>query len=619
MILPKPAVAATPKFESWTSRFVKNSSLGAPREPSLQPYHLPVVELPSVSGALRPREELTCSSLQSLAAVVSEEPPVYIPQIPVGAGSVPASSVEFVPPPTVTRRPVRRELPPDYIESPLTRARRIDAQNRWREEQLRDFLTHKAGTLKSAMETLKTAPEPAVEEPGIVPPAAPVKRTSIVALLSNELIPSHPESEGVPLSRSYSDIASFENIMDITLPEDEPPASPNMRISDILNPSTIIPIGDALCDETSPTVQASQMPHPLPVSPAPRVSPPPPPSPPPATQASLSPPSPPPPSPPPPSSSPHISIAGTVAEEIKENVPERKSNSSTGNAPVDPAEVEKRRRLKERNDRALEKRRLLLQKAQQKAHPVTVPRNGASSHVVAPSMATKVPIARSASNLPVRVVPAKARRTSTSISASASTSLQKQAMVNNAIKRGTSPPQPASPAARDHGGGSGSFKLPLPKAKTPSRADHPASDDTFNIPLVESKTKEVASPRLPEIPTEYAPHISHVLLTHLLSILLGSSSDEDELVTDGQDRDALASRKDLARPLWALTPEVAKSLQQQRAIKPEDIFGEVQPVKLEGIAPPMHHLLLLTAPRVDFFKDNGKKYTRGRTSSIWNQ
>jgi hypothetical protein len=36
------------------------------------------------------------------------------------------------------------------------------------------------------------------------------------------------------------------------------------------------------------------------------------------------------------------------------------------------------------------------------------------------------------------------------------------------------------------------------------------------------------------------------------------------------------------RPIWANTPDVTRSLQQQRSIKPEDIFGDVQPVKLEG-------------------------------------
>lgn len=41
------------------------------------------------------------------------------------------------------------------VESPLTRARRIDSQNTWREQQLSKFFVSKAEVLKSAMDTLK--------------------------------------------------------------------------------------------------------------------------------------------------------------------------------------------------------------------------------------------------------------------------------------------------------------------------------------------------------------------------------------------------------------------------------------------------------------------------------
>ncbi len=38
-----------------------------------------------------------------------------------------------------------------------------------------------------------------------------------------------------------------------------------------------------------------------------------------------------------------------------------------------------------------------------------------------------------------------------------------------------------------------------------------------------------------------------------------------------------------SKPVWADTPVVAKSLHQQRKMNPEDIFGQIQPVKLEGM------------------------------------
>lgn len=452
-LLPKPAVEATPKFESWTSRFVKNPSLGAPREPSLQSYHLPIVDLPPIGSPLRTREEIACSSLQSLAALISEEQPIPI--------SVPASSVEFVPPPTVTRRPVRRDLPPEYTESPLARAKRVDAQNQWREEQLRNFLSTKTDNSKYAPTSGKS-PLPSAQDygssaTGPLPtssidqvssqPVGPAKRTSIVALLSNETISSHPESDGVPLSRSFSDIPQFENIMDVRLPENEPPASPNMRISDILNPGHTHDYSDFLLSHCS--------------------------------KSSLD-----------------------TTKDLQEDGVERQSISDACKPPIDSAEIEKRKRLKERNDKALEKRKLLLQKAQQKSNQTSVVRMGPLSLQSMTHPGTKVPISRPASHLPVRVRPSKKHKESTS--------LQKQVMVKNAIKK-ASPPQPASPLGQD----SGAFKLPLPKAKTPAKPDHPVSDDTFNIP-VETKQKETASPKLPEIPTEYVGIVCPIYLIVLL-------------------------------------------------------------------------------------------------------
>ena len=53
--------------------------------------------------------------------------------------------------------------------------------------------------------------------------------------------------------------------------------------------------------------------------------------------------------------------------------------------------------------------------------------------------------------------------------------------------------------------------------------------------------------------------------------------------------DELLDRKDQAaggkenRPTWAMTPNLAVALNAQRSQRPEDVFGKVQPIKLEGI------------------------------------
>ena len=36
------------------------------------------------------------------------------------------------------------------------------------------------------------------------------------------------------------------------------------------------------------------------------------------------------------------------------------------------------------------------------------------------------------------------------------------------------------------------------------------------------------------------------------------------------------------RPTWAMTPNLAVALNAQRSQRAEDVFGKVQPIKLEG-------------------------------------
>ena len=143
-------------------------------------------------------------------------------------------------------------------------------------------------------------------------------------------------------------------------------------------------------------------------------------------------------------------------------------------------------------------------------------------------------------------------------------------------------PPPSTPprkiAAGEEGAQNGGvFKMPLPKVKTPGstkKGEHPSSDDAFitSSTLKPIRSEISLSPKLPHIPSEYN---SMKLCLVILSFAICSSS-EDELAPKN------LPTKDI-RPVWTLTPEVSKSLLQQRGIRPEDIFGEVEPVKLEGI------------------------------------
>lgn len=68
------------------------------------------------------------------------------------------------------------------------------------------------------------------------------------------------------------------------------------------------------------------------------------------------------------------------------------------------------------------------------------------------------------------------------------------------------------------------------------------------------------------------------------------------------------------RPVWAQTPNLALALNAQRAQKAEDIFGQVQPIKLEGNYNILDRIVFLF---LDFFKGSGKKFPNRTSTSNW--
>ena len=73
------------------------------------------------------------------------------------------------------------------------------------------------------------------------------------------------------------------------------------------------------------------------------------------------------------------------------------------------------------------------------------------------------------------------------------------------------------------------------------------------------------------------------------------------------------------RPTWATTPNLAVALKAQRSQRAEDVFGKVQPIKLEGkyinaISIPFYSFTF----DLDFFKGSGKKFPNRSSTSNWN-
>lgn len=73
------------------------------------------------------------------------------------------------------------------------------------------------------------------------------------------------------------------------------------------------------------------------------------------------------------------------------------------------------------------------------------------------------------------------------------------------------------------------------------------------------------------------------------------------------------------RPTWAMTPNLTVALNAQRSQRAEDVFGKVQPIKLEGKAALNAIYKYFYVFRfLDFFKGSGKKFPNRSSTSNWN-
>lgn len=599
------------KIEAWTSKFVVRNS-GAPSSlvtaaavavPDARnlavintdmPVHrtLPIVEIPlplppsgeHEPGEANPRSTPTTTLPPILTTAATPIRTVPPPDV---------TAVEFVPPPTVTRRmaSVRHQLPnlhphnshnfhkpqqqppslpqggrtdgipADYAESPLTRARRIDAQNTWREAQLKTFLAAKADMVKMALGSLRSGgrerEEAQLQGQGPTPTQAQatnqeqqVDRASDAEqgvegeregeergkvkrgnTLKASPLPS-PASASKISPRSGKGGAPEETVsISASVPAVDPEIIarlPALKVIDESDDShkcafiaeeqppltTSTVAAGALNDDLIFDFDPSSMIRPASHSPI-------------AAVAAAS-----------PSSS---TRRGGSSGRGLPNLPSTESlPGPTMMIAMDGGEAERRRRLKERNERAVEKKKLLLQKAQQirsqtvanlSGKPKELPSGrravGASTSVSASTSAAT--LGKSANGAGTSTI--KTSTTSSSASTASTVSLQKQAMINSIIAQSKS-------TAAEAGKGEeitvttpqkseGIFKMPLPKVKTPGSAtrggsgDHPSSDDTFTTSAAVISTKTalppsttmdmaatvttaaVSSPKLPQI-VEYS-------------------------------------------------------------------------------------------------------------------
>lgn len=564
------------KIEAWTSKFVVRNS-GAPALATISDAGtlaavstnvaahralVPIVEIAPPPPPLPPPGECEPEKVNHRTAPVTAVLPI-LAAAATPIRTVPPSNVtavEFVPPPTVTRRmaSVRHQLhngrtdgiPADYVESPLTRARRVDAQNTWREAQLKTFLAAKADMVKVALGSLRSGGREREGTQAQVPVLTQTlnqeqqldhvsdaerkgKRDDV--LKENPLPSSAPGSGGSPRSGKASGGAmSIVNLDTTALPpatlqattaETGDPHDRCVFIAEEQPPlATITAAAGALNDDLIFDFNPSSKARPASHSPV-------------ATAMAMA--------------SPSSSVRrGDSSGEGHSN--DFSSASSLPDPPMmmvatEGAEAERRRRLKERNERAVEKKKLLLQKAQQIRSQTVANLSGkpkalpSGRRIAGAGTNTNAGVSAATLGKSFNDAGTGATKASTisssALTAGTAASLQKQAMINSIISQNMSVTKIEAHRAGESRlttpqKSEGVFKMPLPKVKTPGSVtrggsgEHPSSDDTFTTSAAVITAKAVSpsliktdmvaavsSPKLPQI-------VEYRLLGDVLSITI---------------------------------------------------------------------------------------------------
>lgn len=391
--------------------------------------------------------------------------------------------LSFAPPPPAIPN-VPTEPPESYVESPLTRARRIDAQNTWREQQIKAYFFNKAAPVHNKDPFKMDEEKPKAEETRFKLPEAQLP----VAFATPEK-PSLLEDEQPP--------ADLDNL-DSIVAESPIPVEPMAKNE----PLDVEPVAafDTLNRMDDWINQAEQL------------------------------------------------------EQQAEQLEQQKDASKM----ISPGEEIRRQRLKERQEKAIERRKELIKKAMDQK----TGRLSGTSIISTTSTISRIP-QRSAGpsfkppiQATVTQVPPKPVQSQVS-SKPAPQVVNKPALQNQVSNKAVQVP----------------VKRTLPALPSKPHISRPAP-----LPI---RTQQATIAPSPAPTVKTLPKIS-------------TSEDEENAAP-------LTVHKPTGnRPDWAKTPALAVALaQQQKQVRPEDIFGEVQPVKLE-----------------DFFKDTGKRYARSRTSNI---
>lgn len=208
------ATEAIPKIESWTSQFLKPNPIDILKTPARKPA---AAVAPSTAKRRRGALQLVDAPL----------PVVAKPAVPTFAHSVAPASEQPVEPAAFVN-------PTAPVESPLTKAKRLDTEFAQREQKLKAFLTSGSDDIKKKLGGLRgnaaVAPEPQI----LKPEAEPAQQPQPLPL------PPPPHNPLRPAVEKPSEILKEYRLAEKVRVGDEPPAQEAIRaIDDEAPPETI--------------------------------------------------------------------------------------------------------------------------------------------------------------------------------------------------------------------------------------------------------------------------------------------------------------------------------------------------------------------------------------------
>ena len=219
-----PKNSATPKVESWTSRYLKESVKNTLAVPLLvKPVDTSKISgfsgsatIPVANVPIVPKFPLNLANIASVtksmnAIEAATAKPAETPKDPIKTAELLIKIAE----PTKVKEIPKPSAPTPLEESPLSRAKRMDMENKAREEKLKSLMADKAGRLKQSIGEVQS-PESEVESKKAAETIKPVVTATMRPTMQSSKLPV--KANILPSPKVPSRLAEAFSGQDVDLP-----------------------------------------------------------------------------------------------------------------------------------------------------------------------------------------------------------------------------------------------------------------------------------------------------------------------------------------------------------------------------------------------------------------